>query len=731
MTPAPLPASPTTEITLEGTLDRVVYVHEESGWSVVRLEVPGRAEAVTVVGNLLEVQPGEFLKLSGGWENDRKFGQQFRVRSFVSVLPASVTAIERYLGSGLIRGIGKVMARRMVETFGEKTLEVIDRYSARLTEVEGIGPKRSAMIREAWVEQREIKEVMLFLAAHQVATSHALRIWKTYGSEAISVVRANPYRLAVDIYGIGFKTADQIAANLGIPADSPERARAALAHLLGESSGSGHLYLPRQRLVNLAVELLSVDASRVEEALDRLEQAGEVVLETGTGDEGPAIYSKALHLAETDLASGILELAAKAALPLDIDVERALAWFEQREGLELAPEQRSAIRRALVAKVLVITGGPGTGKTTLVRGIVTLLAKKKRRVLLAAPTGRAAKRLAEATGMPAKTVHRLLEFNPRTASFERGPSHPLEADLLLVDESSMLDTPLAQVLVRALPAAAQLVLVGDVDQLPSVGPGNVLADLIRSGVAEVVRLTQIFRQAEKSAIVVNAHRIQRGEMPDLSGGEDADFFFIERTEPEAVLEAMRQVISVRIPQRFGLDPKADVQVLTPMNRGILGVANLNQALRELLNPKGREVVKGGKLLRVGDKVMQTRNNYDLEVFNGDLGTIAAIDAEENRLEVSFEGRRVDYEFSDLDELTPAYACTIHKSQGSEYPVVVLPVHTQHYVMLERNLIYTALTRAKRLAVLIGQKRALGIAINNTKTERRFTLLAERLAGRLG
>lgn len=714
------------ETSLEGILERIVFANEENGWSVVRLEVPGKADLVTAVGRLLEVQPGECLKLTGAWETDRKFGPQFRVSSYQSVLPATVTAIERYLGSGLIRGIGKVMARRLVAAFGDQTLEVIDRYSARLEEVGGIGPKRSALIRTAWVEQREIKEVMLFLAAHQVSTSLALRIWKTYGTEAITLVRANPYRLATDIFGIGFKTADQIAANLGIPRDSPERAAAAVAHLLLEASGGGHLFLPRERLVREGTELLGVDTPLLEAAIDRLAAAGKLVLEKLGGEEGAPVYLKSLHTAEAGLAALLAALAKAPAPAVEIDVERAVAWFEERERIELAAEQREAVRRALTAKVLVITGGPGTGKTTLVRGVVTLLGKKKQTVLLAAPTGRAAKRLSEATGLEARTVHRLLEFSPRVMAFERNAERPLECDLLIVDEASMLDAPLAHAIVSALPASARLVLVGDVDQLPSVGPGSVLADLIRSGTVDVVRLTEIFRQAHLSSIVVNAHRINRGEVPDLKAGETSDFFFVERNEPEAVLETMLELIGQRIPSRFGLDPVADVQVLTPMNRGLLGVANLNAALRELLNPKGAEVVRGSRVLRVGDKVMQTRNNYDLEVFNGDLGRIAAIDGEEHEVRVTFDGRAVTYSFTDLDELAPAYACSIHKSQGSEYPAVVLPIHTQHYVMLERNLVYTALTRARKLAVLVGQKRALAIAVGNARTRRRYTLLAERL-----
>ena len=720
------------ETTLEGTVERVVFASEENGFRVVRLAVPGQAELVTAVGSLLEVQPGECLRLAGAWEEDRKFGRQFRARAFATLPPATGAAIERYLGSGLIRGIGQELARRLVARFGAETLEVIDRQPERLAEVPGIGPKRSAQVREAWQEQREIREVMLFLQAHGVGTSQALRIWKTYGAEALEVVREDPYRLARDVFGIGFATADQIAGRLGVPPDSPQRARAGVLHLLAEAADRGHLYLPRRLVESQGEGLLGAPRQAVAQAIADLAAGGEVVIEAppagdGAGGEEAAVYLPPLYAAEAGLAERLAALAAHPPSPLSIDLDRAFSWLASRQGLDLAVAQREAVRQALASKVLVITGGPGTGKTTLVRAIVELLGRKGRTVLLAAPTGRAAKRLAEATGAEARTVHRLLEWSPKARTFERGPDRPLAGDLLIVDEASMLDAPLAHALARALPDSAQLVLVGDVDQLPSVGPGSVLADLIASRAVAVVRLTEIFRQARESRIVVNAHRINRGEMPLLEGGESSDFFFIERREPEAVLETLLELVCRRIPSRFGLDPLADLQVLTPMNRGALGVASLNQALRERLNPHGREVVRGGRLLRLADKVMQVRNNYELDVFNGDLGRIVAIDAEQQLLSVAFDGREVGYDFADLDELVPAYACSIHKAQGSEYPCVVLPLHTQHYVMLDRNLLYTALTRARRLAVLVGEKRALAVAVGNQRTRRRFTRLAERLA----
>jgi exodeoxyribonuclease V alpha subunit len=727
-----LPGAPGAEpdaTLVEGVLERIVFANPESAWSVVRLAVPGERELVTAVGNLLAVQPGESLRLTGRWEQDARHGRQFRVSSYQTVTPATVVGIERYLGSGLVRGIGKGLAKRLVERFGLETLAVIETSPERLAEVPGIGRKRSGEIRRAFREQRGIQELMVFLQSHGVATGLAIKIHKRYGEEAMAVVRESPFRLAVEVFGIGFRSADRIAAALGLPKDAPQRVEAALLHLLGEAAERGHCFLPRATLLEEAVTLLGVEPGRVEEGLATLAAAGEAIVEPlpeGTA----AVYLPTLNTAEREIAERVAALAATPAPPLALDVERALAWLERREKVALAPEQREAIRLGLTRKVLVVTGGPGTGKTTLVRSIVEVLERKGLRVLLAAPTGRAAKRLVEATGREAATLHRLLEWNARSRGFERHRDRPLDGDLVIVDEASMLDAPLAAHLLRALPDAARLVLVGDVDQLPSVGPGRVLADLIRSGAVEVARLQTIFRQAEQSLIVTNAHRVRRGEMPllePLAGDRgEADFFFVEKETPEEVLETLRELLARRIPQRFGFDPVEEVQVLTPMNRGLLGTASLNGVLRELLNPAGGEAASRGGF-RAGDKVMQVRNNYDLEVFNGDLGRVAAIEEAEQRVVVNFDGRRVAYDPAALDELALAYACSIHKSQGSEYPCVVVPLHTQHYVMLQRNLLYTALTRARRLAVLVGEKRALRVAVGNARTRARHTRLAERAA----
>jgi exodeoxyribonuclease V alpha subunit len=760
LAPAAALPSPAAQAALAGIVDRIVYANEENGWTVIRLLVPGRREPATVVGNLLGVQPGESIQLQGCWQRDRKYGEQFRAESYATLKPATLVGIERYLGSGLVRGIGKVMAARLTQHFGIATLDVIDGEPTRLTEVEGIGPIRSQRIAAAWVEQRQVKDVMLFLQSHGVSATFAVKIYKQYGAQAIAAVTENPYRLARDIFGIGFKTADRIAGNLGLAIDSPHRAEAGLLFCLEELADQGHCFAERRDLLTSATELLGIETAGLEPALERLAESKAVALEAfvpasdgdTVGPHATAVFLRPLHAAEVGVADRLAALARTAPAPIPIDLERALEWYEERSGITLAERQRAAIKSAITAKVLVITGGPGTGKTTIVRGILEILVRKGRRILLAAPTGRAAQRLRETTGHEASTIHRLLEFSPRSFGFERNADRPLETDLLILDEASMIDTPLAYAILRALRPECQLVLVGDMNQLPSVGPGSVLGDVIRSGAIPVVELNEIFRQAEQSMIVVNAHRVNRGEMPLLgppatgpdatppagapalaatgAPGSEPDFFLVERKEPEDVLAVVKRLVAERIPARFGLDPRSEIQVLTPMHRGLLGAANLNAELQALLNPRGTSITRGSRTFRVGDRVMQLRNNYQLEVWNGDLGRVSAIDAEEREVLVRFDERSVKYDHADLDELVLGYACSIHKAQGSEFPAVVIPLHTQHYVMLQRNLLYTAVTRGRRLVVVVGSRRALAIAVKTERLLVRHTRLVERIRDRL-
>jgi exodeoxyribonuclease V alpha subunit len=716
--------------TLDGTLGRVVFRDDDSHFTVARFAVVDRPEPVTVVGELVAVSDGAPLRLRGRWVDDRKWGRQFKIETYHLRAPETLLGIERFLGAGLIPGIGPGLAKRLVQRFGMDTLAIIETAPARLTEVEGIGTARAARIAAAWSEHRHVQDVMVFLRGHGVSAAFAARIVKRYGKDAIAKVRENPYRLAVDVWGIGFRTADAIAQRLGIARDAPARLEAGLVHVLDEQLEDGHLHVPEDTLYAAAAELLGVDRERLRTPLAALDH-GRLVVREPLGNRGVCVSLAAAHAAEVEAAAAFAELVATPARAITLDVDAAVRDVEVKAGLELAAEQRRAVAAAVVDKCVVITGGPGVGKTTIVRAITLLAALARRRVALAAPTGRAAKRLGESTGAEAVTLHRLLEYQPQTGQFARGRDHPIDADVVIVDETSMVDVPLLRALLLAIRPSAQLVLVGDVDQLPSVGPGAVLGDIIASGAATVVRLTEIFRQAAQSRIVVSAHRINRGEVPDLeppTAGATSDFYFVGRDDPEVARTTVVELVADRIPGRFGFDPVTEIQVLTPMHRGELGTAALNAALQARLNPSaGAELARGDRAFRAGDKVMQLRNDYDRNVFNGDIGVIAHVDADAAVLRVDFaDGRVADYERAELDQLVHAYAVSVHKSQGSEYPAVVLPLATQHYMMLQRSLLYTAVTRGKRLVVIVGSRRAVGMAVRNATARQRHTWLAERI-----
>lgn len=708
---------------IRGTIERITFRNEENGYTVARLKSEERGGMVTVVGYLPEVHPGQRVILSGWWTDNAKYGRQFKVVDYQTVYPATVEGIRRYLGSGLIKGIGPVTARRIVDYFGASALGVIEETPERLTEVEGIGPKRKEMITTAWQEQKEIKEVMLFLQSHGVGTAYAVKIYKQYGDEAIKVVRENPYRLAVDIWGIGFRTADKIARALGIPEDAPQRIEAGVRYVLDQAAEEGHIYLPQEELIKRCNDFLRVPSDRIEGAIANLELWGEVVR------EGDRVYSPPIYFAERGIAERLATLLGSEPERFDLglgDLEGEIAALEAEKGISFSQDQRRAMTRALNCKVLIFTGGPGTGKTTTTIGIIELLERRGAKVSLAAPTGRAAKRLAEVTGRPAQTIHRLLEFSPKEWRFKRDQANPLRVDVVIVDEASMIDVPLMHHLLKALPRSATLILVGDVDQLPPVGPGNVLRDIIDSGMVEVIRLKRIFRQALESAIVVNAHRVNWGVFPRIDNRPGTDFFFSEQSDPEKIVQTIRRLCRTRLPKRYGYHPIEDIQVLSPMYRGLTGADHLNRVLQESLNPYGPECRRGGRIFRVGDKVMQIRNNYEKLVFNGDIGRITKIDPEEQTVTVLYD-LPVVYDFSELEEIVPAYAVTVHKSQGSEYRAVILPLTTHHYVMLSRNLLYTAMTRARELLILIGTKKALAIAVKNDQPVKRYTTLRERLA----
>src|SRR6201997_2261053 len=713
-----------TEV-LAGLVDRGTFHNSENGFCVLRVKARGQRDPITVVGHAAMISAGEFVQASGSWINDRTNGGQFRASFLKATAPTTVEGIEKYLGSGMIRGIGPVYAKKLVRAFGQAVFDVIEQEPPRLREVTGIGPKRAQRIIAGWAEQKAIREIMLFLHSNSVGTSRAVRIYKTYGADAVRLISENPYRLARDIRGIGFRTADQIAAKLGIEKTALIRVRAGIAYALTEAMDEGHCGLPAKELISLAQTLLEVPAELVETALGLELGEGAVIADDLEGRR--CLFLTGLYRAEREIAEKLKALAIGRPPWPAIDADKAIPWVEQRTKLALADSQREAVRVALVSKVLVITGGPGVGKTTLVNSILKILSGKAVTIALCAPTGRAAKRLSESTGLEAKTIHRLLETDPRTGSFRRNEVEPLDCDLLVVDETSMVDVPLLRAILRALPERAALLLVGDVDQLPSVGPGQVLDDIIASDAVPVVRLTDVFRQAAESRIITNAHRINRGLMPDLTRTESGDFHFVAAADPEDGVRKVLAVVRERIPKRFGFDPIRDIQVLCPMNRGGLRARSLNIELQRALNPPGDiRIERFGWTFCPGDKVMQIENDYDKDVYNGDLGTVSTIDMEEGELVAACEGRKVTYGFGELDELVLAYATTIHKSQGSEYPAVVIPLTTQHYPMLQRNLVYTGVTRGKRLVVLIGQRKVLAIAVKGDRKRRRWSKLREWL-----
>lgn len=703
---------------LRCVVERITYQNAENGYTVLKCAVKGFSELVTVVGIMPDTHVGSVLSLEGFWKTDAKYGRQFSAEKFEETLPATVFGIEKYLGSGLIKGIGPKFARRIVTKFGKDTLDIIEGNPDRLLDVEGIGRVRVDRIRKSWQEQKEIKNIMLFLQGHEVSTSHATRIFKTYGGDSIKIVQENPYRLADDIWGIGFKTADAIAQKLGFKKEKFVRLRSGILYTLNKLAEDGHCYALREQLIKKAVELLDVDESVLEITLDEMLRTEDLI------SEEEAIYLPPFYFAETGCARRLLQLL-KAKGRKELDLASLIDKIKLESEISYDEIQLEAIKIAASSKVMILTGGPGTGKTTTTVGIISAYSLAGCKVILAAPTGRAAKRMSEATGMEAKTIHRLLEYKP-PEGYQKNDENPLEGDVLILDECSMIDILLMYNLLKAIPDHMTLIMVGDTDQLPSVGAGNVLKDMITSERIPVVRLTRIFRQAQGSRIIMNAHRINKGEAIDMRGGRDSDFFFAPKKSNEEILETVVKYCTENLPRYYRVDAFKDIQVLTPMRRGICGAANLNQVLQEAMNPSSIALRRGGMQYRLRDKVMQIRNDYDKEVFNGDIGTISKVDMEDRELTVSYDGREVVYDVTELDELTLAYATTIHKAQGSEYPIVIMPLTMSHFVMLQRNLLYTGVTRAKKILVLIGEKKAVFYAIKNVTTTARNTRLAQRL-----
>ena len=706
---------------ITGTIEKIVYRNEENGYVIAKINLEKNEEKLTtIVGNMASVNVGETYELKGEWVNNPKYGWQFNFEHYQLILPTSLLGLKRYLGSGLIKGVGPATADRIIKHFGSKTLEVLENNLQRLTEVEGIAEKRIKVISKSWEEQKEIKRVMIFLQSYQITTGYAVKIYKTYGNAAIEKLKENPYRLVDDVFGIGFKIADRIAQNLGIEPTSPARIKAGIKYILNELANQGHCYGVITEMIEKGSELLEVEESLVEKALDILKNNNEVITQEDRA------WLPFYYFAELGVSKKLIELLKFPQQIINLDVQKKIRYLEKRYDFSFAEEQKEAIRKVLLNRVLVVTGGPGTGKTTTTLGLIELFEELELKIILAAPTGRAAKRLSETTGRGAKTIHRLLKYSPKSGTFTKDAENPIKADVIILDEVSMIDILLMNSLLKAVLPGTFLILIGDVDQLPSVGPGNLLKDIIDSETIPVVRLTKIFRQDRRSLIIVNAHRVNEGKYPVIKGERERDFYFIEEEDPQVAAQKIINLCTVRLPSKYKIDPVDDIQVLSPMYKGEIGADNLNYSLRESLNSKGKEIKYGNYSFRVNDKVMQIKNNYDKEVFNGDIGRIKNIDVEEHILEVNFYGRKIGYDFSELNELVLAYAITVHKSQGSEYRIVIIPVMTQHYLLLQRNLLYTGITRAKEMVILIGTKKALWIAIKNNKTFHRNTSLKERL-----
>lgn len=718
---------------LTGQIEKITYTSEETGFTIAKVRPENTSGLVTVVGNLLSPPAGSTIKMVGEWTQHPQFGRQFKVIRFQSVTPVTKTGIRKYLGSGLIPGLGDKMAGRIVRKFGEETLDIIGNDIERLSEIEGIGKKRIALIKKAWDDQTEIRDVMVFLQSYGVSTGFASKIFKQYQGRSIEIVKENPYCLATDIIGIGFKTADSIAANIGFAKDSPFRIRAGILFILRKINEDGHVFCPQKALVSECVKLLDVNESPVQKAIEDLLAERKIIIDIldenleEFQDDNIAVYTAPFFFCEIGVAKRLLSLVQSSILENQINFQKEIEAVQRRFSISFAPKQLEAVKTAVESKAMVITGGPGTGKTTIINAVLKIFNKMNKRILLTAPTGRAAKRMSETTGYAAKTIHRLLEFSFKKGGFVKNDENKIDCDVLIVDEASMIDINLMFHLLKAVPDSAVVILVGDVNQLPSVGAGNVLNDIIASGSLPVVKLTEIFRQAKESMIVVNAHKINAGYMPrtgNFNTGDD--YYFIETTNPEKVVETIVEVVKNRIPRRFNYDPVSDIQVLTPMHKGLTGSEHLNNVLQEEINSDSAFIVRGDKKFKTNDKVMQIRNNYDKDVFNGDIGKVKSIDAENLSLTIVFDNRDISYGFSELDEVTLAYAISVHKSQGSEYPVVVMPITTQHYILLQRNLIYTGVTRGRELVVLIGTKKALMMGIKNNKTSNRFTYLKHRL-----